>query len=200
MAPRRFEIEPSCIGDVLPDTFILERQDAGNFVYRLAGTRLCDLFKREFRGHNFLDKWASRDSHLLRSRLNTISIKGGVVVLLAEAETAISKSVLMEILLLPLVHRQAIADRFLGLVSPLESPPWLCWEPIQSLNLVSDEIIWPDGHPQGESLAAADQASLSAQDRQSPFLPGVRHSRIVRSERRQFRVFDGGLSNSERAD
>ncbi len=125
IAPRRFEIEPASIGDALPDTFILERQDAGTFPFRLAGTRLCERFKKEFRGHNFLAAWSAEDRGTLRSRLNTVSVQGGVVLLLAEAETKSGKAIRVEILILPLLHGQGCADRFLGVVSPLDVPSWL---------------------------------------------------------------------------
>ncbi len=191
LAPRRFEIEPACLGDALPDTFILERHDAGTFPYRLAGTRLCERFKKEFRGHNFLAAWSAQDISTLQSRLNTISVQGGVVLLLAEAETASGKSLRVEILILPLIHGQVCADRFLGVVTPLEVPSWLGFEPLQAMHLLADEIIWPDGHPHAFVVATEE-----IDDRQTPFLPRVRQSRIVRSDRRQFRVFDGGLSDT----
>jgi hypothetical protein len=189
LAPRRFEIEPASIGDALADTFMLERRDSGTFPYRLAGTRLCERFKREFRGHNFLAAWNADDTIAIRARLNTISIQGGVLLLLAEAETATGKSVTVEILILPLVHSEAFADRFLGVLSPIDAPQWLGFEPLQSVHILANEIIWPDGHAR---LSAPRKPS--GDDRQEPFLPRVRHARIVRSDRRQFRVFEGGLS------
>ena len=191
LAPRRFEIEPASIGDALPDTFILERHDTGTFPYRLAGTRLCERFKKEFRGHDFLASWNAQDIGTLRSRLNAISVQGGVILLLANTETASGKSLQVEILILPLIHGQVCADRFLGVVSPLTAPSWLGLEPLQAMHLVTDEIIWPDGHPQAFVAQTED-----IDDRQSPFLPRIRQSRIVRSDRRQFRVFDGGLSDN----
>lgn len=192
MAPQRFEIEPGSIGDILPDTFILERRDAGTFPYRLAGTRLCERFKKEFRGHNFLASWTANDAATLRGRLNTISVQGGVVVVLADAETATGKSVLVEIVILPLVHSQAVADRFLGAISLLDEPMWLGFDPIKTVHILSDELVWPDGHPH---QSQPQSPASGAHDRQNPFLPHLRTSRIVRSERRQFRVFDGGLAN-----
>ncbi len=190
LAPRRFEIEPGLLGDVLPDTFILERHDAGTFPFRLAGTRMCERFKKEFRGHNFLGLWNGADTTTLRARLNTISVQGGVVLLLADAETASAKSVPIEVIVLPLIHNAAYADRFLGAISALDEPGWLGHEPIASVHVLADEIIWPDGHPH-QSRRGPDVPG-----RQVPFLPHVRDARIVRADRRQFRVFDGGLSAS----
>lgn len=188
LAPRRFEIEPGGIGDLLPDTFILERHDAGSFPFRLAGTRLCDRFGREFRGQNFLDDWSADDAATLRHRLNTISVQGGAALFLIKGLTQSGKSVTFEAIVLPLIHTQACADRFLGAISVLDTPNWLGYEPIADRQLLCDEIVWPDGrpHPVVESV-----------DRQVPFLPHIRRARIVRQDRRQFRVFDGGLSGSD---
>jgi hypothetical protein len=194
MAPQRFEIEPGSIGDLLPDTFILERRDAGTFPFRLAGTRLCERFKTEFRGRNFLASWNASDAATLTGRLNTISVQGGVIVVLAEAETATGKSVPIEVIILPLVHNQAIADRFLGAVSTLHQPIWLGFDPIMAVHILSDELVWPDGHPH-----QSDPLPPNAADRQIPFLPHLRTSRIVRADRRQFRVYDGGLANETAA-
>lgn len=187
LAPRRFEIEPARLGEALPDTFILERQSAGTFPFRLAGTRICDRFEREFRGHNFLGEWPARDRQTVAARLNTVSVQGGGVLVLANAETATGKSVLVEMVILPLLHCQAYADRFVGILVPLDTPDWLDWEPLVSMHLISEEIIWP-GAP------SAEAGDFPFDDRQSPLLPSVRHATIVRSDRRHFRVFDGGLS------
>ena len=187
MAPRRVEIEPGGIGDILPDTFILERLDAGTFSYRLAGTRMCERFGREFRTLNFLDSWTPEHRQTLQDRLNTISVQGGAALLVLEASNTAGKSVPMEMIILPLLHNQAYADRFLGAVSVLQNPNWLGYEPIEACRLVSSEILWPDGTP---------SPAVEAQDRQTPFLPHIRRARIVRQDRRQFRVFDGGLAGT----
>ena len=55
LAPRRFDIEPSRISKILAETFILERVDSHTYVFRLAGTKICEQFGIEFRGRNFLD-------------------------------------------------------------------------------------------------------------------------------------------------
>lgn len=187
LAPRRFEIEPGSIGELLPDTFILERQDTETFPYRLAGTRLCERFKREFRGQNFLNSWSPPEAAIIRERLNSISVQGGAALFLIEAENTAGKTVLMETIVLPLVHMHPVADRYLGTVSTLDTPDWLGFEPISVLRLLRDEIIWPDGRPHAAVVNAGHQA---------PFLPHLRKARIVRSERRQFRVFDGGLADT----
>jgi hypothetical protein len=70
-------------------------------------------------------------------------------------------------------------------MSALEEPKFPVEERIASLKLLAVEAVWPQGRPH----AAAEKLS-----RQTPILPEVRNARIVRQDRRQFRVYDGGLA------
>jgi hypothetical protein len=53
VAPQRSQIEPAALRHLLPDLFILSKGDVGAPVFRLAGTRVCDLFDRELRDLDF---------------------------------------------------------------------------------------------------------------------------------------------------
>ncbi|HKZ97134.1 MAG TPA: PAS domain-containing protein [Hyphomicrobiaceae bacterium] len=184
VAPRRFEIEPGRIGDILPDTFILEPARNQGFCFRLAGTRICQRFGAELRGADFLEGWSRADRSLLEQHFSAITELGRVSVFLAEARSGASKAVSLEILVLPLVHTGNALDRLLGSISVLEDPDWLPEEGLTSMRLLAAEAIWPEGRPD----AVVDQLK-----RQSPFLPHVRNARMVRQDRRQFRVYDGGF-------
>ena len=61
-------------------------------------------------------------------------------------------------------------------------------ERLKLKRLVAHELIWPDGRP---------HSVVDKVDRQVPFLPHIRTARIVRADRRQFRVYDGGLTKTE---
>src|SRR5947209_8169807 len=65
LAPTRLEIEPGRIAEVLSETFILENTDTGSYVFRLAGTRICDQFGHELRGRSFLDMAGDDSAHVL---------------------------------------------------------------------------------------------------------------------------------------
>ena len=188
MAPRRFEIEPSQIASILPNTFILERIDSETFRYRLAGTAICDSFRQEFRDSNFLDGWAEDDRVAIERMLAAVTQQGGVGLIDIEAAAAQNRTVAFEAVMLPLVHTRDSVDRVLGALSPVNPPDWLGSEPLISKRIRNIEIVWPNGRP---------QSVIDAQHRQVPFLPHVRKARIVRSDRRQFRVYDGGLSKRD---
>jgi hypothetical protein len=186
VAPRRFEIEPAQIASILPHTFILERRDA-EYRFRLAGTAVCDAFGQEFRETNFLDGWPEDDAISLERLLSVATQQGGVGILEVEAATAQRRTVTFEAIILPLVHTRDSIDRLLGAISPVDAADWLGYEPLTSRRLVTSKIVWPNGKP---------QSVLDLMHRQAPFLPHVRKARIVRSERRQFRVYDGGRTDA----
>ncbi|MCB1519780.1 MAG: PAS domain-containing protein [Hyphomicrobiaceae bacterium] len=187
LAPRRFEIEPSRITPILPETFILERLDADTYRFRLAGTRICEDFGTELRGTNFLDGWSQDDHITLNRHLRAIAQQGGVGVVTFEAAAISGECATFECILLPLVHTRDTVDRFLGALSRVGSVEHQQAAGRFRRHLVGTEVIWPDGKP---------HSVVVSQHRQVPFLPHVRNARIVRVDRRQFRVYEGGLGKS----
>jgi hypothetical protein len=186
IAPQRLEIQPARIGAVLPDTFILERCDSRTFRYRLAGTRVCARFGMELRSLNFLDRWSAGDRAMLEEHLSAITESGRAGVFTGEALAGIKPAATFEIVILPLVHTGNAIDRFLCAISLFDEPAWLAREPISRIRLVAAEAVWPRGQPQRPAVSSGSQ---------DPLLPHVRNARIVRQDRRQFRVYDGGLSS-----
>jgi hypothetical protein len=202
IAPRRFEIEPSRIGSILSETFILERTGqelpgpmargiGAAYRYRLAGTKLCEQFGHDFRGRNFLDGWDLDDRAQLEQALTAMAERGGVSVITFEAAASPRQRVTFEAVLLPLVHTNDTLDRFLGCMSPHDEPVWLGAELLTSKSLLRCELIWPDGRP---------FPVVEKNRQQTPFLADVRNARLVRSDRRQFRVYEGGLAKSPPRD
>lgn len=189
LAPRRFEIEPSRIAPILSETFILERLDADTYRFRLAGTRIGEDFGTEFRGTNFLDGWMADDRITLIRHLQALTVQGGVGELSFDAHVP-SGHQSFECILLPLIHSSESIDRFLGSLSCINSAVQTT-ERLAARRLKACKVIWPDGQP--HSLASNNL-------QQSPILPHVRNARIVRSDRRQFRVYDGGLKQTGSTD
>ena len=57
--------------------------------------------------------------------------------------------------------------------------------PLTHRKILSHSLVWPEGRP---------HAVIENMHRQAPFLPTIRQAKIVRSHRRQFRVYEGGLN------
>lgn len=183
LAPRRFEVEPSSIAAILPDTFILERADRLDYVFRLAGTRICEAFGREFRGRNLLDLWSTADREVVIRVLESVARDGGVGVIGLMASEPGGRTAAYEMLLLPLIHTGQSIGRVLGSLTPLSAPSGYGVDVFDGVELATFEVIWPDGRP---------YALLARTDAPAPFLRDSGPSRVVRSERRSFRVFEGG--------
>ncbi|WP_423416419.1 PAS domain-containing protein [Hyphomicrobium sp. B1] len=186
-APKRFEIEPSRIANNLPDTFILERVNYTNARFRLAGTRITDALGMELRGRNLFEMFDIGDRRTLQNQMELIASRCAVGLFHMSAESADGKSTTFEVLILPLTHTSDTVERFLGSVASREKPEWLGSVPLTRRKLVHHEIVWPS------RAAPEDESDFQYQ---APILHTRREARIVRSARRQFRVFDGGLSLS----
>ena len=187
IAPRRFDVEPSQIGGVLSETFILDCSDSASPTFRLAGTKICESFGREFRGELFPDLFRADDRAVVGRHLADVREQGAVLVLHALAELDGLRQASFEILVLPLVHSGSSISRMLGAVVAIDPPSWLGMERLPPLRMVSHEQIWPDGRP----------FAVMEKFRNAPALiPELSGARLVRIKRRSFRVLDGGLQES----
>lgn len=189
LAPRRFDIEPARISSILAETLILERNDPDTYRFRLAGTRIGEQFCTDFRGQNFLDLWSPSERERLTLLLSRMVEHGAVGVIGIEAEGPGSGIAEFEAILLPLVHTRNVIDRFLGSISCSRAPSWLGIERPSRLTLVESEIVWPDGRP---------HVFVEKLNETPTFAPHVGSGRIVYQNRRQFRVLDGGRTDSDR--
>lgn len=191
IAPRRFEIEPSRIADILSETIILEFQEPNSFIYRLAGTRICEVTGDEKRGSNFLEGWSEPDRFSLHRHLTSVRKLGALARILVEGSSKNGQAARFEILILPLMHNGDTIDRFLGGFVSINPPSWLGRVPVTSFRIIETELTYPaDGHELPKSVPKGSETKLGP----PPVLPSVRSARIVRQDKRQFRVYEGGLS------
>ncbi len=188
LAPRRFDIEPARIAGILAETMILERAEDQTIRFRLAGTRIIEQYGTELRGQSFLDLWSADDRSVLSRHISTIEQEGGALRFDIEAISIGERTVMLEAVLLPLIHTRDIVDRFLGSISCASPPLWVGTEPLAELRLAACEIVWPDGRPHSIADRFAQPPALD---------PSTSVGRIVRFDRRQFRVLDGGRDVSK---
>lgn len=155
-APRREEIEPSDIRQLLGDTFILDISgQLRSISYRLAGTRLCAAYGQELKGVGFLVPWDEKDCFELTSAIAKVYRDGVPQIVCSIAKTQTGRQVEFETLLLPLNPIDDQNFRILGLSSPSKTPFWLGAEPI-AFNSVKS--IRPAEAPQVVSFTDASLA------------------------------------------
>ncbi|MFO1184072.1 MAG: PAS domain-containing protein [Bauldia sp.] len=143
-APRRAQVDPREISEILSDTLMLEVTRDGTPRFRLAGTGLCAAYGRELQGADFLSLWSESDR---------IAIGRGIVELLAKsapllfeftATTERGYELQFEGLLLPLFHTAAPADRLIGVMAPFSHPYWLGTQPLLRQRLGSLHVLYHD--------------------------------------------------------
>jgi hypothetical protein len=135
VAPERTEIEPGAIRGVLSDTFILALDRSAGHPVRLAGTRVCALFDREIKGEPFLNLWAAASRPIIGSLLTILADECTGTVAGVTAENSQGEPIDLELLLLPLGARRPSFARAIGVLAPLNIPPWLGTSPIGGLTL-----------------------------------------------------------------
>ncbi len=134
-APERAEIEPGAIRGVLSDAFILALDGSAGHPIRLAGTRMCALFGRELKSESFLNLWGAGSRPVVASLLSILSDECTGTVAGVTAQNASGDPIDLELLLLPLGTRRPIFARTIGVLAPLNVPPWLGASPIGPLAL-----------------------------------------------------------------
>ncbi len=186
LAPERFDIEPAQIAAILPETCILERDENGECLFRLAGTRICDNYGRELRGQRLHDLVIADHRATLGEVMTEVTERGAAGLVDLTATSADGREVVFEALLLPLLHLSGTITRYLGSISPVDPPVWLGTEKLVPGGLESHAVVWPDGRP--HAVVAS---------RQTPFVQSLVGARVVRVDRRQFRVVQGGRADHD---
>lgn len=200
-APRRFEIEPSQIADILPDTFILEVSDPAHFSYRLAGTRVCEIFGQELRGIGFLEGWRETDRFMLNRNLNAVRRSAACAVMEVEGFGSNTDLVRLELVVLPLLHNGSSIERFLGGFVALNARRRQAAGPVADLRIAECDLTYPASERSTAEIAEAGRSQARGlHSVEPPVFRSVRNSKVVRAERRQFRVYEGGLSAPGDAD
>lgn len=122
-APLKSEIDPAALRRLLPYLFILTPGARGRLEFRLAGTRICELFGRELRTEPFNRVWSNVDAEA--EEITRTVLREEQPALLEITGQSVGADVALETLLLPLRSGDAMSDRVLGSLLPsgaLSSP------------------------------------------------------------------------------
>ncbi|HVV28615.1 MAG TPA: PAS domain-containing protein [Rhizomicrobium sp.] len=142
--PDQTDIDPRAIKRLLSYTFILDCENPGRPVYRLAGTALCERFGFELKGTSFLAHWESRSALSLAPLLAQSLKTGQPLCLTAVAITPDNGAVELETVLTPVAFNGGQPVRFFGMVQVLGDVSPLLGHVIAYERLVGSEFILED--------------------------------------------------------
>ncbi len=129
-APGGAEVAPRDLAGILANLFILKRLDENHFVFRLAGSAMCQLHRREFADQNFLSLWTGADRRLVSALADGALSSPGPATAVSEASTLDGRRIEVEFALVPLMGPEGMLDRVLGLHQPLSDPGMLSGRPL----------------------------------------------------------------------
>lgn len=159
-APLRTEIDPVALRRFLPHLFIAESSPQGDLSFRLAGTRICDLFGREFRGSSFGTIWSDGESRRsLEIVQNVIHYEQPALLQVGVAKD--DEAYPYELLMLPVRSVGSHSDRVLGALLPRQDPVPETAFPATGLALESWAFLEKDGAEPQLNEADGDEGPFS---------------------------------------
>jgi len=141
LVPGREDIAPRQIKTILPNLFILERFDSNHFVFRLAGTAICERYGREFRAHNFLTLWRGEDRLQMRAHINDVITQQSPGFTTCRAETIDRFSVDAELLMLPLMDKFGAVTLILGCAYATSSTDDLGYRKLVNQRIIHSRLL-----------------------------------------------------------
>lgn len=187
-APHRFDVDPSQITSLLSEAFILEYKSYDDYSFRLAGTKVCKQFGRELKNNNFMDLWSLKDQQDIKNLMFCITTDAAVGVCNFTAEAENGHNIDYEMILLPLLHHDHSISRIIGTMVTNSQTYWLGTSPFQRCELQNITLFWPtedkfldvdDINSPTDNVVPLDQLDQA-------------DYKLITSENRQFRVYDGG--------
>lgn len=140
-APLKSQIEPGAIPHLLSSLFILETEADRHIRFRLAGTKICDLFGRDLRGERFSTLWAN-GQHEDIDRTAEGSMDHAIPTLFnATGYSTAGHHAAFEIIMMPLRSPEGGCDRLLGAIAPAVPASWLEIVPLELLALDRSRLL-----------------------------------------------------------
>ena len=135
--PDRADIDPAAIRHSLGDVFMLSVDFGGEFRFRLAGTRICALYRRELKNERFDSLWSEASRDQIRRLLSIIADEQIGAVAGATGITADGAAAELELLLLPMARQGHARIRALGVLAPIQVPFWIGVKALTQIELGS---------------------------------------------------------------
>jgi hypothetical protein len=139
--PDQADIDPKALKRLLPFVFLLEARSDGTFVYRLAGTTLCERYGGELRGRNFLSHWDAESRIRLNVLLRQSLAARTPVCLHSIGATEDCRMVELETVLMPVSFGGNEPQRFLAVAQILTDVAPLIGRNISFERLVASYLV-----------------------------------------------------------
>jgi hypothetical protein len=162
--PNRETFELAPIWDLVPNMFILERDHLNStFRYRLAGSRIDQVYRRSLTGEDVLAGWDEFERGVVYRSLNFTATALQPGSLRIRLNTADRQVVGIEIVTVPVEARNSTQIQIWGAIFPFCDLERMTYQGITSQELVANRLIWT------EHLRPEDVRNMANTTTQRPF-------------------------------
>ena len=140
-APLKSQIEPGAIPHLLSSLFILETEADRQIRFRLAGTKICDLFGHDLRGERFSALWANGQNEDIERTAKGVMDHAIPTLFNATGYSTAGHHAAFEIIMMPLRSPEGGCDRLLGAIAPAVAASWLEIVPLELLALDRSRLL-----------------------------------------------------------
>lgn len=152
-APRRDELDLTRVKRLVPHLLIAAYDRAnGTYRYRLAGTGVCEIFRREVTGQDMLADWDSFETNVAIRFLSGVVHNQQPCLIRFRMLTDLGQTIGAELVGLPILAMDGAIHVFGGLF-PFRDVNTLGYSRITNIELSGARSIWTE-HLPGDALAA----------------------------------------------
>ena len=166
-APARTSLDLKAIRNLIPQLLIAELgEPTGTYRLRLAGTGVCELYRREMTGSDFLMGWDSFEASIISRFLGAVVRNHQPCLLRFRLTTDLGDVIGAEMVGLPLLAGDGTAIHVFGGIFPFRDIQSLAYASVTGAELSGARSIWTEHLPGDQLLSQIHDAGGS-----HPFRP-----------------------------
>jgi hypothetical protein len=160
-APGRDELDLKKIRELVPNLFIAEYAPrSGLYRWRLAGTAICELFRRELTGNNMLADWDSFEADTISRFLASTIASRQPCILRFRLQTDRAQIIGAELAGFPMISADAKSTQIFGGLFTFREITTLDYTTLTRFEISAARSIWTENLPAAAQPPQADAPAL----------------------------------------
>lgn len=148
-APRRDDLDLRQVRPLVPNLFIGEyAEKARMFRWRLAGTGICELYRRELTGTNMLAGWDAFETDTISRFLSSTLHSKQPAVLRFRMQTDRDQVVGAEMAAFPMLAADGLTTHLMGGLFPFRETCSLDYSALTGFELSAARLVWTENLPE----------------------------------------------------
>jgi hypothetical protein len=148
-APRREDLDLKPIRSLVPNLFIGEYAErARMFSWRLAGTAICEIYRRELTCTNMLAGWDAFEANTIKRFLSSTMSSKQPAVLRFRMHTDRDQVIGAEMAAFPLFAADGVTTHVLGGLFPFRETWSMGYTALTGFDLTAARLVWTENLPE----------------------------------------------------